>query len=251
MSIKPLFFTILLFVSSTTVAAPSPYNQWWKAATDFYAKKEFDSAAFYFEKIAAQKPATAALYYNLGNTYYRMNQVAPAVLNYERALKLDPGNKKIQDNLTLTQSRINNRIQPAQDIFFVQWWNSLVSGSKAEMWALLSMLFFVTLISILAAKRMGKLSNLPPQITGVLAVCWIIVMILGFLSAGNKYNSTRAVVMQNDSPLNEKAGGNGKPKALVPEGTTVKLLETQNGHVQVRLPDGREGWIQETMLAKI
>ena len=55
-------------------AEASPHDKWWEAGNRFYSQKQYDSAAFYFEKIAALKPDDAAVYYNLGNTYYRLNR---------------------------------------------------------------------------------------------------------------------------------------------------------------------------------
>src|SRR4051812_15187191 len=88
-------------------AAPS-YSAQWEKAGNFYSNKQYDSAAYYYEQIAALKPRNAAVYYNLGNSYYRLNLIGPAVLNYERALHIDPSYKEAQDNLSLTQSRITN-----------------------------------------------------------------------------------------------------------------------------------------------
>src|SRR4051812_17230234 len=111
---------VLLFVSLCSIAADNGLQ--WKRGVAFYEQKEYDSAVYYFEQLAAMKPKDAVVYYNLGNTYYRLNRIAPAVLNYERALKVDPGYKDAKDNLALTQNRIPNRIAEAEDIFFVKWW---------------------------------------------------------------------------------------------------------------------------------
>ena len=108
-----LLYTFQLFASSA--------NEWWQKGNKFYAQKQYDSAAYYYEKLAVQKPKDAVLYYNLGNSYYKLNDIGLAVLNYERALHLDPGYKDAEDNLILTQSRIANRIQGSEDIFFVRW----------------------------------------------------------------------------------------------------------------------------------
>ena len=116
-----------LFLLMTSHSFAADNNMYWKKATSFYLQKQYDSAANYFELIAASKPQNAELYYNLGNVYYRMNRIAPAVLNYERALRINPSYTEAQDNLAITHARINNHTLPADDIFFVEWWKSITA----------------------------------------------------------------------------------------------------------------------------
>ncbi len=203
------------------------------------------------EQIAATKPQQAALYYNLGNTYYRLNKIGSAVLNYRKALYIDPGYKDAADNLALTESRINNRIPSVSDIFFIRWWNNLTAAQNNTAWAIACVIIFLLIISLAVLSRFGKGRNLAsPQLMGALIVVLLITLVLAFVSAGNKLNSSMGVVMQNDAPLmNEQH--TGKAQNLVPEGTTVTILGTRTGWTQVRLPDGRTGWLQDDHINKI
>lgn len=246
---KLVALLILSIVCIKASAAP-PYSAWWDKAGNFYKEKQYDSAAYYYEQIAALKPADAAVYYNLGNTYYRLNLVGPAVLNYERALHVDPSYKEAQDNLSLTQSRITNRIQGASDIFFVSWWHSLTAGHNAGIWAVLSLLLFLVILGLLLAKRMNKIASLPPQLTGILACIWLVALVLAFSSANHRQQSNLAVVMQNDAPFLTEPG-QMKNQSLVPEGTTVKWRVVRSGWIEVTLPDGRNGWMRENLLTRI
>src|SRR4051812_28063954 len=99
-----LISAILLLSTLHTFAAVNTTVQWQKAAS-FYAAKQYDSAAIYFEQVAAMKPRNADLYYNLGNSYYKLNKVALSILNYQRALRITPDHKLAQDNLALAQGR--------------------------------------------------------------------------------------------------------------------------------------------------
>lgn len=240
----------LLVLLSFGAHADSSYDAWWQKANTLYQQKQYDSAAVYFEKLAALKPEEAVVYYNLGNTYYRLNRIGPAVLNYERALQLDPSDKKAKDNLSLAQSRISNRIQASPDIFFVQWWKWLVQGSKESTWAVLAILLFLGIIGLMLARRLGKLQAVPPQVTGIMWGVWLVLLLLSFFSAQHKADSKKAVVMQNDAPLLADPRQT-KSQSLIPEGTTVKWKGEISGWVEVSLPDGRTGWMQQNLLAKI
>jgi len=238
---------VFLFIGLQSIA--SPYNEWWQHANRLYSAKQYDSAAYYFEKIAALQPQEATIYYNLGNTYYKLNKIGPAVLNYERALKIEPGNKKVADNLSLTQSRIANRIPTSEDIFFVRWWQSITAGSYATTWAVISLLFFLAIIAGLIMKRLGKSSWAGPRAVMILSAVWLVTMILSFSSAASR-DSQEAVVMQNDTPLMNNTR-QGKALGYLPEGTTVAIQSHQAEWMEIRLPDGRTGWVQQNTLTRI
>lgn len=248
---KQIFLTIILFVGAVHAMAATDYNALWQKGNSAYKQKQYDSAAIYYEQIAALKPKNAEVYYNLGNTYYRLNRVAPAVLNYERALQIDPDHKLAKDNLTLTHSRISNYIPEAGDIFFVNWWQALTAANKTTRWAVAALLTFVLTIGLVLLRRYPKaVGKVPVQLPGFMGFVCACFLLLAFAAAGHSTEATAAVVMQNDAPLmnNELRG---KALALVPEGTTVKIKSEKAGWAEVRLPDGRTGWLQLDVLTRI
>src|SRR5690606_26240313 len=98
--------TLIAMLLHISVFASGNYNDWWQKGNQYYEQKNYDSAAYYYNRIATLQPNDAEVYYNLVNTYYRLNLVGKAVLNYERALKYAPNHQLAADNLYLTQSRI-------------------------------------------------------------------------------------------------------------------------------------------------
>lgn len=242
--------TVLFIFCSAPSFAATDYNQYWQKANNFYEQKQYDSALFYYEQIAAAKPVNATLYYNLGNAYYRANKVGPAILNFEKALRIDPSYKDAADNLRLTQNRITNRMQSGTDMFFVQWWSNTTGGHNANTWAVASLLLFLLLIAALLYRRFRNPSWLVPQLIGGLGLIWLIVLILSVQSANNATTHDKAVVMQNDTPL-MTSSQQTKTQSLMPEGTTLEIVSSKNGWLEVRLPDGRTGWLRETSVERI
>jgi hypothetical protein len=239
-------FTIILlpFGSSAT------WQQQWKKATDFYLQKQYDSAAHHYELIAESHPQNAELYYNLGNTYYRLNKIGPAVLNYERALHADPGHKGAQDNLAITQVRISHQIAVTDDIFFVTWWHKLTSATMAGTWAVIAFICFLLALVIFWLRRYRSI-NLPMQLPGVFGFFFICAAMLGLNAAANVVSSHKAVVFENDTPLMDLQQTKGKPAALIPEGTTVRIISDAGQWLEVRLPDSRTGWVQASQVEKV
>ncbi len=249
---KIILIATVLLQSALFSLAAGDFNYQWRKGNDLYTQKQYDSAAYYFEQIATLKPQNAEVYYNLGNTYYRLNMIGLSVLNFERALRINPEYKEAKDNLILAQSRISNHIPATKDIFFINWWQSLTRADKSTAWAvaaLITFLLIIVIISIRYFQKAGK-KHIPKQLPGILVFICLCLLVLAYVSGKNLEQHSGAVVMQNDAPLmnNEQKG---KPVALIPEGTTIKINNERGTWIEVTLPDGRSGWLQQNLVTKI
>jgi tetratricopeptide (TPR) repeat protein len=242
-----LVLTAILFLHTSSFA--SPYSKWWDEGNRFYKQKQYDSAAVYFEKIAALKPHDAEVYYNLGNTYYRLNEIGAAVLNYERALKIAPDHKQATDNLALTENRIAGQIPSVREIFFVRWWNAITPATSVTTWAVISLVFFLALITMGVLKVMGKVKLDGYRIYMLLGSIWIVTLTLSF-SAASHDRDNAAVIMLNGTNLMSDTK-QGKSLLSIPEGTKVEIVEETPAMLQISLPDSRKGWVDRSSLTKI
>jgi len=248
-----LFFilTVVLFTAMHSLAVSND-NAGWQKGNNFYQQKQYDSAAYYFEQIAAGKPQNAEVYYNLGNTYYRLNKINYAVLNYERALRINPNYNEARDNLILAQGRISSHIPATGDIFFINWWQTITDAGKATGWAVAALAVFAIIFALLLLRlfKRNLVQNIPSQLTGGWVCVCACLLVPAFFSAKNSVQDTGAVVMVNDAPL-MNSEIKGAPLALVPEGTVVKIKSEKGAWDEVRLPDGRTGWLQQSLVEKI
>lgn len=249
MSKRVLLF-IVTYILSFQLFATTDHNTWWEKGNEMYNQEQYDSAAYYYNLIAEQKPDNAEVYYNLGNTYYRLNNIGKAVLNYERALKHDPGNKQADDNLYLTQSRISNRIQPVPEIFFLRWWRGITQSSFANPYAVIALILFLVVAIYHISRRVGYIQKTYPiQLTVALLVVSVLFITLSLVAAGRQTSNRFAVVMQEAPLMAEPEYGNSKTR--IPEGTKVDICGKRSSWYEVTLPDGRTGWLQNTQLEQI
>ncbi len=242
---------VALLLLSPLKGTGADFKVQWKKGTDLYLQKQYDSAAFYFEKIAALKPENAEIYYNLGNTYYRLNKVALAVLNYERALRIDPSYAEAQDNLLITQARISHHIPATEDIFFIAWWKEVTDHTKATAWAIAALIVFMLIVASVWVMKYRKAgTRLPVQLPFILGFVCMVFLVFGFAAAAKTEISPGAIITENDAPL-MNSEQKGKPMALIPEGTKVKVAGEKGMWVEVALPDGRNGWVLQAQLVRI
>lgn len=221
----------------------------WAKANAFYQQKNYDSAAVYYEKVAAGKPRQAAVFYNLGNTYYRLNRIGIAVLNYEKALKRDPGMSEACDNRQLAQSRISNHINSGGDVFFVRWWKSGTHPAYTTAWSVTALLLFITTLVLASLRLFGNKTGIRSKLIAASALLFAVSLIFVFVSAG-RHDGQSAVVLNDAVPLTGAANAI-KPLALVPEGTVVQIQTNSRGQMLVTLPDGRSGWIEASALGLV
>ncbi|RYZ53507.1 MAG: tetratricopeptide repeat protein [Sphingobacteriales bacterium] len=247
---RKLFVLFLLLPLLSLHAAAQGYNATWQQANAFYNAKQYDQAAGLYEKLAQSQAGNAEVFYNLGNTYYRLNRIGPAVLNFQRALQRDPGHRSATENLELTSSRIPNRIVEPQDIFFVSWWKSLTSAQLADVWAVLSLILFIAGLVLLLLRRWRKVpEHLGNRGAAIVLVVSFTFLLFAYTASERKMMRHKAVVMSHDAPFTDE--GSKQAKSLIPEGTTVTAMGEDQGRIRVILPDGRSGWMDASVLEKI
>lgn len=210
-----------------------------------FSKKDYTKAVELYEALS-KKGESEAVYYNLGNAYYRLNDYAPAVLNYQRALRLDPSDRDARFNLTLTQLKLKDQFTPQSEMFFVSFGRDLVNLQSIDAWAGWG-IGFLALCLVLVLVFLFSSSALIRKISFFSALGFIVLAVAAnTFAAIQKYqrdNEEKAVVMQPATLLSTPTSS---PKTVMElhEGTTVVITDkTIVKWYQVQLPDGRVGWL--------
>ena len=139
--ILPFYLLTLLPFSASAVT---------KAEADSaYVKGAYQLAIADYEALLKQG-ASAELYYNLGNAYYRTENITKAVLNYERALLLDPSNSDARFNLDFVRSKMQLP-DDAGDSWFSNWVDQTVSRLSSNAWAMIAIITFLLFLAGVAA----------------------------------------------------------------------------------------------------
>lgn len=105
------------------------------AANDAYIAGDYPRAIALYDSVQALGYQAAHLYYNLGNAHFKLNHLAPALLNYERCLQLDPTHEDATFNLRLARLRVVDKLEPVPDFFLTQWIRDFINGRSSGTWA--------------------------------------------------------------------------------------------------------------------
>ena len=134
---KVLFFLLTLCLIGSAYAQDTAL----KEAEVAYTKEDYAKAIELYEGILKSNGESAAVYYNLGNTYYKAGKIAPAILNYERCLLLDPGDSDARFNLQMARQKTIDKIEPVGDFFLVKWFKRVDNHGSAETYRVLPVVY--------------------------------------------------------------------------------------------------------------
>ena len=250
---KILVINILCFILIPKISATDA-QQVFQEANQAFTTGNYAVAVEKYEAILKENVFSKELYYNLGNSYYRLNQTGKSILNYERALRIAPSDGDVQQNLALAKSHIVEDIEPISNVFIVRWWHLLKGYLSADSWAMLALFLLWTGISgmslwLLSSKRTLKKRGF------ILGAVLVPLSILPFLLANNAKNETNsskyAIIMVRETPFRTSPDANAAPTAMLHEGIKIEILDKISSLIKTRLPNGEEGWIEETAVEKI
>ena len=243
-----LVFIIFMFVSLSSFAVT-------KENADLeYKKGNYQQAIKDYEELLKQG-ISPALYYNLGNAYFRTNNIAKAVLAYERAYMLSPGDKDIRFNLQFAQSRTIDKITPESEMFFITWYHSLVNLMSVDEWAALAIgsisialcLVLVYLFgSYLIIRKIGFYGGV------AFFLLFLLSNIMAYQQKQQFENRIGAIVMAPLASVKSAPVRNGNDEFVIHEGTRVDITDKSiKGWRGIRLADGREGWVLTSLIEEI
>ena len=221
------------------------------AANAAYADGRYEEAAAMYQSLLDEQP-DATLYYNLGNARFKQGELAQAILNYERALRLQPNNKDAQYNLAFAQSRITDNIVE-QDFFLSSWARTVRNCLSERTWWSTSIGLFICALIALLLFLLGRELWLRKTAFHVAWIALLFSLIAG-LNAGSLHqrNTLRneAIITQGVVNVKSSPDRSGTDLFTIHEGTKVTIRETLGEWVNVRV-GSNEGWMKSAYLERI
>ncbi len=239
---------LLAVISLTSYFSPLTSNAVTKSEADSaYVQERYQQAAKDYEALLKQG-VSADLYYNLGNCYYRMDQMTQAVLNYERALLLSPGDKDIRFNLQMARSKTIDKITPESEMFFVTWYRSLVNVMSVDGWARTALVALIVAI-VLALFYLFSDRIWLRKIGFFGGIIALLLFLVGNLFAwqqkSNLTQRTGAIIIKSAVNVKSTPSKNGTDLYILHEGTKVTVTDSSMREWRkIRVADGKEGWLE-------
>ncbi|MCF8455470.1 MAG: tetratricopeptide repeat protein [Bacteroidales bacterium] len=241
---KVLFFTLSLFLAMTSFADSN--NALLEMANKHYTDGEYNEAIANYEQIIETGYESAALYYNLGNSYYKTGELAPAILFYEKAHLLAANDEDIVFNLELANRHVVDKLEAIPDFFLNQWINNLSIQLSTNQWAIISMVAFgVALLLFLIFLYVSV--PLVKRFSFYFSMLLVIVAVSGFIFSSKEANKLTAhdtaIIFSPTVTVKSSPDEGGTDLFLLHEGSKVQLNDSIGNWVEIALSNGNEGWI--------
>lgn len=243
------FVLMILMLMPLSVNAITKQN-----ADDEYAKGNYQQAIKDYQEIL-KTGVSSEIYYNLGNAYYRTDNITQALLAYERALQLSPGDNDIRFNLQYARSKTIDKITPETEMFFVTWYNSLVNFTSVDRWAntaivSIVMALLLILVFLFAPQMWARKSGFYGS--AVFLLLFAFANLFAFQQKHELETKQGAIVIAPTVNVKKTPAASGTDIFVIHEGTRVDI--TDRGMKQwrgIKLADGREGWLKTSQIEEI
>jgi len=239
-----LFGIMILFIGSNNFAQST--ESLIEVGNQYYAAGDYQVASETYEQILASGLESHVLYYNLGNSYYKLNQISLAILNYERALLINPGDDDTKYNLSLANQLIADRIEPLPEFFLVKWWNALGNNLSGNAWALSAIFLFTTsliFIFLFVIIRRQVFRRISVPVIAVAMILSIFSLSFAVKKANRLTKHETAIVFSPSVTIKSSPDTSGTDLFVLHEGIKVQILEEVSDWYEIQLADGNKGWI--------
>lgn len=243
---KLLAIGCLLFTAFAASAQDSSTSAF-EAANAAYEAGKFDEAITQYEALTAEGES-AALYFNLGNAYFKTNAVAKAILYYERALQLKPGDPDVLFNLKLANDRTKDKIEKLPELNITRWWKRMTLSMGIDTWGWLSIVFMLVACGLLLLFLVSRVRSVK-----TFAFYFGLLFLVGsgftYFQAAQAQayaeSQTEAIIMTPRVDVKGAPTQSGVNVFVIHAGTKVRVIGERDGWVNIRIASGNEGWIPE------
>ena len=219
-----------------------------------YREGNYEAALEWYRKIVDSGFEASQVYYNMGNCYYKQDRTGLAVLYYEKARKLNPNDREINENLQLANLKVKDRIELPPQFFLFAWWDQMMTFLNISQLARLTLVFYVTAIALLIALFFLRPGGMRRATLYALVGFAILTLFSTYVLLSNIHvakNRVEAVVLSSSINVLSEPNENSTDIFLLHEGAKVVLDEQRGEWVKISLPDGKAGWVRQAYLGVI
>lgn len=222
-------------------------------ANALYNNNAYDSAAVVYESIINKGYSSAELYYNLGNTYYKLRNYPLAILYYEKSLKLDPQNEDTKHNIEIAQMFITDKIEPIPEFFLKNWWNIISDNFTLNTWAIITIVIFFLLLLTVFLYITAK-SKAMRKVTFFVGITFIILTICSFTISIQKYNyytsHNEGIIISPTITVKSSPSETSVDLFVLHEGSKVKILDQTDDWNKIKIANGSIGWLPSSTIIR-
>lgn len=245
---------IFLYIIFAQLIKANNIDELYKSANNLYKNQQYDSALTVYQSLLQQGIYQSDVYFNIGNAHFKKKQIGKAILNYERAKKLNPDDEDINFNIEVANSKLIDKIEPLPLIFYKKWWNNVSELFSISAWskiAIICTFIFSISIAIFFITRVVFIK----KFLFYNSILMLIVVILSILFANYKSNlinnNNYAIIMPISLTVKSSPDAKSTDLFVVHEGLKVEIIDNIEEWSEIKLANGEKGWVKNTNFEKI
>ena len=239
---KHIIYILFFFFGSLTAQNETVFEQ----ANALYNDAKFDEAIAKYESILETKQHSAEVYYNLANAHYKLNNIAPSIYYYEKALQLKPEDKDILNNRAYAKKMTVDAIQAVPELGLSRFFNKVIKILTFDNWAKLAIVLMVLFIALFLVYYFTH-GTQSKRVSFILSFVFLFLSLcsvgLAFQKQALDNKDNPAIVFAQKSEVKTEPNLDGKDAFVLHEGAKVLVLDTINDWRKIKLLDGKIGWI--------
>ncbi|SDB98214.1 tetratricopeptide repeat protein [Williamwhitmania taraxaci] len=249
-----LLLSIVFSISTIFSFAEQPVDSLWAQGNTAYQNGNYQAAINSYNSILEKGLSAPDLYFNLGNSFYKMNELAQSILFYERAIKLSPSNEDYRYNLDVAKLKVVDKIEIIPQFFLYSWISNLKSLANPNGWAIVAIFLFIVCSSSILLWRFGLslfLKRAGFLASSLFAILFVVSLLISFSEADRYGTKNEAVILRPVVTVKSSPDQNGKDLFILHEGTKVVITDSLTHWIEVKISDGNSGWVNAADIEKI
>ena len=251
--IKVIWTLLFVLILSNSSIAQTP-EVLFQQGNEFYKQEAYNKALETYKRIEKQKQESDALYFNIGNCYYKLNKIAPSIYYYEKALALNPNNDQVKENLVFAKRLAIDHIEPLPKTFLQSAFQTVILDHNSEFWAYVSIVSCV-LGAILFLCYFFFDESLTKRvfftISSILMLNFLVTMTFAYQNKSYFKTHVYAIIFNEQSDIKNGPSLTAETIFELHEGTKVQILKTEDDWDEIKLEDGKTGWMLSDDLRKL
>ena len=238
--------TVLFLALTVYGFSQETRDEKFRTGTENFSSGNYEKALELWIDIYKTGYKSAELEYNIGNAYFKMNNIPGAILFYERALLLKPVDEDINYNLQIARTLVVDRFEEIPELFFVRWYNLLSLTLSTNSWARISIttfIFCLLFLSLYFYTAKYRLKVLGFWFALLFIVTSLVSLALTFRNKTLVYDSQKAVIFSPVINGKSSPDDSGTDLFVLHEGTKVNVDDEVGEWYEIKLSDGNKGWV--------
>ena len=250
-----LFTVVLFFLPIVLFSQEKSFHPLFDSAESHYKAKEYrKSLEIYQELTKNTENLSGELYYNIGNCYFKLEDIGRAILYYQKAKKLLPTDEDIKHNLKVTQKILSEEVKTSETIFFEKELSSFLFRFKNQELFIIS--FFLLLVAsillslFLNVKRV-TLQKIFFRVGIVFFIFFLVILVATHQNYYHTIEKKEGVVIENETEVMSGPNKDGNRILILHSGVTLEIVEGLEEWYKVRLKSEEIGWVEKKYVEMI